>query len=217
MGIDAELPNTEIIKPAEQSIVKRKTSPAFPSTPLEDSAVQEVERKLIPDGNVAIVGGMSRSEPSGIPTDGKGPRFWAYIGTVARYEGDAKTEEDEKLRELRRSGASVPDDFETDDRSELIELTHLEDGVVIAAYPVGEQVRLDLLRESFDLQTPERTTNVPAAFFREHGFDLDTSNRGNIGKELDPEISQRLYDLQVGQGEFTVPTPKPPTPGINFK
>lgn len=171
------------------------------------------ERKLLPEGNVAVVEGISDPHYVG-PDDGKGDRFWVNIGIVNRFR-----QEDLELAKALWGFMPLemrPRITETVRGSEWMATTTLEDGVFIAVYPQGETTRLELLDISYDKVDPKRAVDLPSSFFIDHGFTLDTNDRSQIGSVLDPELSQRFYDLQVGQGEFFVPEKSPPPEGLVF-
>lgn len=47
-----------------------------------------------------------------------------------------------------------------------------------------------------------REGNVNSDYFKREGFDLDQENLDNDGAVLSPNLSQMLYDFQLGKGQF---------------
>lgn len=168
---------------------------------LEGNVAQSYQ--ALPDGNVAIIEGLSGSGSS------RPRKFKVRIGVVRHYPG--------KHHPTKQHPAE--DELQVDINSGFVNGFVVSSGKHegwVRIKPVADDDRIIELSTQGDngnvalesyIEKDEvlRGSIIPLDYFKREGFDLEQENPDNHGRVLNPRLSQMLYDFQLGQGQFQLP------------
>lgn len=156
------------------------------------------ERKMLPEGNVAIVSGKSFEGAPGSFC------FTLQIGSISRFNTRSELQAARGRAEERMKGFNVS----RGEHAGWIGIKPIGGSAQFVELEVPRfegQVRGNVQLVLMDPAREEtvRTAEIPASVFVQEGFDLDGKNISNHGLILNPVLSQLLYDFQENQGQFS--------------